>query len=459
MPYLTEAKVKEMIEKAESSRLGDYKELTNNIWLVFSSPDSLNKSFLLPKGEEERAEACKASNITVDVGAVRRTFASLFSLELESVRNTMVNAMEVYCSQLQREKAFTLKQPLNHFVVLFENPLLHSPEFMKAFPKLLQVVAKLPVQRKELLVHWYSYYSAEELRTILSSLQQLITLQLLFSDDDDHPRAYIPQSDPAIVSATKTMTILCFANLLKGKREGRVRPMSRHLSSVAAKTKSELMQMEDSEYEQLLFRMKVHPANATSTPIPFAEFLNEELNSRVNMGIDYQRDYVSGVNGEKNFSFIEYPFILNAANKVEKLFRDNLVSQFGERQRTLFHAVLTGVPDIPFLMLRVDRNNMLSDTLVQVGGWVVGCMVWGWVYVASWCVYAGESVCMMVCVCWREGLLVSLYESLQDYIQHSVHVIGFLTTPNQCSVTRLLHCPVLVYMTPSTFSELTRTSK
>jgi len=362
VPYLTEAKVREMIEKAESSGHRDYKELTNNIWLVFSNPDSLNKSFLLPEGEVEHAEA-----ITVDVGAVRRTYVSLFSLELESVKNTMVNAMEVYCSQLQREKAYALKQPLNHFVVLFENPLLHSPEFVKVFPKFLQAVAKLPVQRKELLIHWYSNYSTEELRSILSSLQQLITLQLLFSDDSDHPRAYIPQSDPAIVSATKTMTILCFANLLKAKREGHVRPMSRHMSSVAAKTKPEFMQMEDSVYEQLLLRIKVHPANVTSTPIPFTEFLNEELNSRVNMGIDYQRDYSSSMSGEKQFSFIEYPFILNAANKVEKLFRDNLVSQFGERQRTLFHAVLTGVPDIPFLMLRVDRNNMLSDTLVQVG--------------------------------------------------------------------------------------------
>jgi len=159
VPYLTEAKVREMIEKAESSGHRDYKELTNNIWLVFSNPDSLNKSFLLPEGEVEHAEA-----ITVDVGAVRRTYVSLFSLELESVKNTMVNAMEVYCSQLQREKAYALKQPLNHFVVLFENPLLHSPEFVKVFPKFLQAVAKLPVQRKELLIHWYSNYSTEELR-------------------------------------------------------------------------------------------------------------------------------------------------------------------------------------------------------------------------------------------------------------------------------------------------------
>ena len=356
----------ELIEKAEKSGRQDYKELTNTLWLVFSNPESLNRSFLRKEEEEKRTEACRESQISVDVGAVRRTYGSLFSLELDSVKNALVNAMDMYCSQLKREKSFTLKQSLNHFVVLLENPLLHSPEFMKAFPKLLQAITSLPVVRKELLIHWYSHYPTEELHGILSSLQQTVTLQLLFSDDSDHHRMYIPQSDPAITSACGTMTLFFFANLLKAKREGNMKPMNGKLSSIAAKTKPSFMQSETSVYEQLLSRLKVHPANTIKAPIPVTEFQNEELNNRVNMGMDYQR-YMSGLGNESSFSFVEHPFILTAANKVEKLFRDNLVSQFGERQRTLIHAVLTGVPDIPFLMLRVDRNNMVQETLVQVG--------------------------------------------------------------------------------------------
>ena len=381
----------ELIEKAEKSGRQDYKELTNTLWLVFSNPESLNRSFLLKEEKEKRTEACRESQISVDVGAVRRIYGSLFSLELDSVKNALVNAMDMYCSQMKREKSFTLKQSLNHFVVLLENPLLHSPEFMKAFPKLLQVVASLPVGRKELLIHWYSHYPTEELHGILSSLQQTVTLQLLFSDDSDHHRMYIPQSDPAITSACGTMTLFFFANLLKAKREGNMKPMNGKLSSIAAKTKPSFMESENSVYEQLLSRLKVHPANTIKAPIPVTEFQNEELNKRVNMGMDYQR-YMSGggLSSESIFSFVEHPFILTAANKVEKLFRDNLVSQFGERQRTLFHAVLTGVPDIPFLMLRVDRNNMVQDTLVQVGELVcVGGEGGG----------SGGSVVCGVCVC------------------------------------------------------------
>lgn len=390
----------ELIEKAERSGRQDYKDLTNTIWLVFSNPESLNRSFLLTKEEEKPTEACREPQISVDLGAVRRTYDSLFSLELDSVKNAMVNAMDMYCSQLQREKSFALKQSLNHFVILLENPLLHSPEFMKAFPKLLQAITGLPVERKELLIHWYSHYPAEELHGMLSSLQQMVTLQLLFSDDSDHHRMYIPQSDSAITSACGTMMIFFFADLLKAKREGDMRPMSGKLSSVAAKTKPRFMESEDSVFEQLLSRLKVHPANTIKAPIPITEFQNEELNNRVNMGMDYQR-YMSGGPGssEPTFSFIEHPFILTAANKVEKLFRDNLVSQFGERQRTFFHAVLTGIPDIPFLMLRIDRNNMVQDTLVQVGEFVsVGerrsmGMVWE-MGECSVCGWEGEGVRM-----------------------------------------------------------------
>ena len=364
MPSLTEAKVAELIEKAQKAGTEDYKELTSLIWLVFSSPESLNKSFQLP--EKDRSDICIQTGITVDVKAVRRTFESLFSLDVASITNALVNAMDVYCSELQRRKTFRTRESLNHVVVLLENPLLHSPEFIKAFPKFLQTISLLPVERKESLIRWYSFYPVEELQNFVSSLQQLITLQLLFSDDSEHQRMYIPQSDPAIAAATNVMMLFFFANLLVAERTGSMRPMNAKLSSIAAKPKPEFMQKDDTDYERLLSRLQVHPANAFEPPMPFSEFLNEELNDRVNMSIDYQRGYMGGNNGDHVFSFLEYPFILNTANKVEKLLRDNLVSQFSERQRTLVHAVLTGVPDIPFLLLRIDRNSIVSDALVQV---------------------------------------------------------------------------------------------
>ncbi len=362
-PFLTEAKVRELIDRTKDEGNGDYKELTNELWVVFSSPDTLNLSFLLPNGE--RPDICSETGITVDVKSVHSVYALLLSVEVGSISNALVNAMDMYGSQLQRNKVLKIQQPLNHIVVLLENPLLHSPEFIQAFPKLLQGIAGLPVERKVALVQWYSHYSADELSKLLSSLQQLITLQLLFSEDSEHPRLYIPQTDPAIASATSVMTIFYFANLVKAKREGQVRPLSQTLSSVAAKPEPEFLQGEYIEFEQLLFRLKVHPATVLATGVPLSEFENEELNNRVNMGIDYQR-FTGNSSGDRVFSFLEHPFILNAANKVERILRDNIVSQYHERHRTMVHAVLTGVPDIPFLLLRIDRENIVSDALVQV---------------------------------------------------------------------------------------------
>ncbi len=342
---------------------GDYKELTNELWLVFSSPGTLNRSFLLP--EDGRPDLCLETGISVDVTSVRNVYARLFSLEVNSISNALINAMDMYGNELQRNKLLRIEQPLNHCVVLLENPLLHSPEFLKAFTKLLQGIASLPVERKVSLVQWYSHYSVKELNRLLSSLQQLITLQLLFSDDSDHFRMYIPQTDPAIAAATAVMTIVFFANLVKAKREGQVRPLSESLSSVAAQQEPEFLQGDYMEYEQLLFRLKVHPATVLSPALPLADFENEELNKRVNMSVDYQR-FAGNSGADRIFSFQEFPFVLNAANKVERLLRDNIIRQFHERHRTIMHAVLTGVPDIPFLLLRVDRNSIVSDALVQV---------------------------------------------------------------------------------------------
>ena len=99
--------------------------------------------------------------------------------------------------------------------------------------------------------------------------------------------------------------------------------------------------------------------------LKWEEFRNEELNNRINMVFDYQM-FGDSLSREKHFSFLEYPFILNTANKVEKLLLDNRASHNSERQRTFVHTLLTGVRDTPFLHLHINREDIVSDTLSQV---------------------------------------------------------------------------------------------
>lgn len=360
---MSEAIVNDLIEKAQSAGDGDYKLLTNHIWIVFSSPECLNRSFQLP--EDKQTDINTSTRITVDIQAVRRTYNTLSSLGVDRIVNTMGNAIDMYHSSLRRDRVFKTKEPLSHFVILFENPLLQSPELLKAFSNFLSTVISLPIPQKENLIRWYASYSLEELQFLLSSVHQLITLRLLFSEEQSEHRYYIPQLDPAVSAATHGMDILFFANLLKAKQAGYMKELGNGLNSAVALTKPEFMRAEDKWYCQLMAKLKVHPALVIKWPIDHTEFVNEELNNRVSMSIDYQRDFHSDRNDE-SFSFLEHPFILNTANKMEKLLRDNLVSMYSERQRALVHTMITGVPDIPFLILRVSRDDIVSSALVQV---------------------------------------------------------------------------------------------
>ena len=281
------------------------------------------------------------------------------------MQNTLVNAMEMYKGYLQRVKSFKINESLSHFVILMENPLLSSPEFLTCYSKLLRAIESLPVPQKEHLIKWYSYYQVDELIQFIKALQQLITLQLLFSDESEHSRYYIPQADTAIAAASGVMGLFFFSSLLKAKREDNMKDFTSSLNSFMTKTKPEFMQASDSDYEQLILRLQVHPCLIKKFSIPLSEFINEELNERIDMSKDYHREYTSNI-GEKNFSFLEHPYMLTVTNKVEKLYRDNLVSMFSERHRSVIHSVLTGVADVPYLALRVCRESIVEDALVQV---------------------------------------------------------------------------------------------
>lgn len=370
LPSLSEAKVLELVEEGKTALPNaGYKALATKLWMTFSNPLSLNKSFLLPEEEvgEGLSGVAKETGIMVDVASARRVYDLIYELDEDIVSNTLVNAIDMYQGFFHDEKSFISKHPLNHFVTLLENRHLPlpTPEFPPAYTKLLKLIASIPLEQKLTLVLWYSHYSVEDLQSFVSAFQQVITVQLVLSEENTHRRVYIPQSDSLIAAVTKVMTIFYFANLLKAKRNKQLKPLTPALASVAAKVKPDFMQVENSEFERFMMQLQVHPALAMSLPIPCDEFINEELNNRINMQVDYHREGGSG-GDSSSFAFIEFPFILSPANKVEKVLRDNLYSMYSERQRTFFHSVLTGVIDIPYLLLRINRDNIVSDALVQL---------------------------------------------------------------------------------------------
>lgn len=289
----------------------------------------------------------------------------LLELKVESIINSLVNAVNSYCSSI---KHFSLSIiPLNHIVILLENPLFDSPEFLECSSKVLSVVTLLSLNQKADLIRWYSKYPVEKITALVTSLQQILTISAL--KIEDHSKSPL-QLDPAVISSTHVMMIFYIANLVMSN--GSNRPHSENLlSTLCVPIPEEIQGKTLNTYEMLLLKCKVHPAEVCNPPIKLTDFINEYVNNGLNMLTDYKKQSQRLSTGNsrplmKSFSFLDHPYILDPANKVEKLYFDNQLSMMNERHRALFHVIISGVPDIPFLLLRVDRNNLVSDTLAQV---------------------------------------------------------------------------------------------
>ena len=343
-----------------------YKELTSTLWNVFSSPQILNNSFIIPEcPPSSLSRVRQRTGILVDVAAVREAYKLLYELEIPAITNTLCNAMSNYCSSLSGADEVKFSSQLGHIITLFENPLLHSPEFVdRAYPQFLKVILGLSVTQKVILVEWYSSYSTEELMGFIASLKQLILINLLNDDV-----SVTIQGNSAIASATHTLMLFYVSSLVIAKREGGLRPHShRLLSSIATALPEQMAVRRLNIFQMLLSKFSVHPSEVLKSSISLDEFVLELINNEVDMGIDYRRyKHKYFEDGSHVFCFLDHPFVLSTSNKVETIHLDHNYRMFSERQRTLFHTVLTGIPDLPFLVLRIDRHDIVNDTLAQVG--------------------------------------------------------------------------------------------
>ena len=348
-PFLTEEEVVRLLPKQDEKSMPDYSELTTRIYSVFSSPEALNKSFLPspPNGQP--------GSINVDVASVRRTYRIIYDLEVERIQNTFLHAIQNYCNNLEqlcKQGTSPLLKSLNHCVILLENPLLHSPEYVeKAFPRLLQSLSYLPIDSELELVKWYANYPAEELLEFIQNLHQVITVTIVLSENGSRKRPL--NSFPEIVAATKALKIFYLANLFASKKMGQCRPRGSYHDPETS-----------SKFVLLRQRLGIHPNDIIKPMIAFDEFINEELNNVIDIFADFESLYRS----QSGFSFFNYPYLLTPANKVEKLFVDNKMAMLHQRRMILMNALLNGQQalELPVLLLAVDRHNIVNDTLTRV---------------------------------------------------------------------------------------------
>jgi len=96
--------------------------------------------------------------------------------------------------------------------------------------------------------------------------------------------------------------------------------------------------------------------------IPISKFYNELLSDALEMDDDYQtwREH-----GNEKFSYMSHSFILTPSTKTLGLYYDNRIRMYENRRFCLIQTLI-GQPTHPYLKLKVRREHVVQDALVEV---------------------------------------------------------------------------------------------
>ncbi|CAG5134325.1 unnamed protein product, partial [Candidula unifasciata] len=403
--FLTEEILTTVIDECRAS--GSWSKLIHLIGSVFNNPESLTKSFRkppdptplsvsydvtdssVPQGSVSSAsdDAVQESpnvpvnrnrdlDITVDLPSLRRAYQRLMDVPEEHIQGPLINALKIlsqtvemelkYRNMLEREPNY-----INIFVIIMEMPMLLSADYLdSAFPSICKVIGTLHVSAQARLARIWSTYSQDRLRDIVQSLQQIITIKVI-NNESRWSTTFRPSDDPAITGATRVLKILFYANILGGKRDS-AELIAEEKRMNESESLQELMQgafghePKDStppKEDPLAKELGVDMLNCRDPLIPYEDFVNEPLNDNLDIGVDYTNYRLES---ENKFSFVPYCFILTTASKHTSMYYDNRIRMLHERRTAFVQTLVHGGPPNPFLRVRVRRDHIVDDALVNL---------------------------------------------------------------------------------------------
>lgn len=348
---------------------------------------------------EEDSEACSSrtsgssaggssqrlgpEDVSVDIEAIRRVYGRLLSNE--KVETAFLNALvylspNVECDLTYHNVYSRDANYLNLFIIVMENRNLHSPEYLEmALPLFCKAMSKLPLAAQGKLVRLWSKYSAEQIRRMMETFQQLITYKVIsneFNNRNLGSERNLVNDDDAIVAASKCLKMVYYANVVGGdvdtnhneEDDDEPLPESSELT-LQELLGEERRNKKGPRVDPLETELGVKTLDCRKPLIPFEEFINEPLNDVLEMDKDYT---FFKVETENKFSFMTCPFILNAVTKNLGLYYDNRIRMYSERRITVLYSLVQGQQLNPYLRLKVRRDHIIDDALVRVsgaGGW------------------------------------------------------------------------------------------
>ena len=222
--------------------------------------------------------------------------------------------------------------------------------------------------RARLAKVWASY-GVERLTEMLHMLQQLITVRII-NHEGRWGRGLQLNDDEAISGACSVMKVVYYASLWGGEHDPKElveEEKQTNLNDIQNLSMEGAMGMEHKEQYQfkedvLGKELAISPINIRKPMIPAEEFVNEPLNDH----IDISSDYACYKSEETKFSFMTHNFVLNTASKHLQMYFDNRIRMLHERRTSLLQTFVHGGPPMPYLRLRVRRDHVIDDALVNV---------------------------------------------------------------------------------------------
>nr|AAD34642.2 E3 ubiquitin-protein ligase [Mya arenaria] len=407
-PYLDEEKLHAILKPCTDTN--DWSPLIKCIGSVFYSPESLIKSFqkkstnnlikaILQHDSDDNMDTnddfidihkVKTVNledrdeINVDIESLQRCFEMLMDTPDLPFQNALINAIVSLSKDIVINFKFTRnlerkENYLNIFVIIMEIPLLHSPEFIdSAYPEFCKALGCMPLSGQVKLARYWSKFSADRLRNMVLSLQQLLTVKLI-DGESKYSRAFQVNDDECITGPVRVMKILYYASLYGGQRDSRkILDEERKILEAESEMQNEMLggagamgvEREGKEVrpvrdDPLAKELDISHADCPSPLVPFEDFINDTLNETVSMEMDYKYKLDSEETPMK-FSFFNHSFVLNMPSKQMGLYMDNRVQMYKERRSSVIQTIVHGMPTMPYLRIRVSRNRIIDDALVAL---------------------------------------------------------------------------------------------
>lgn len=311
---------------------------------------------------------------TVDLPSLRRSMHKLYEAN-NSVFEKLNNALQSLATSLSIDlRILTQKEQLEEiitvFVIVFEILSIGSSEFLAtALPAMCRAASHLPIWAQARISQIWSEHCQCGLKNMLEMLQQLITVQVVTSTDD---RRSCVHENEIIISATKVMKMLYYANILAGDLEPKLREdINDGISTIAEEEEDEIFNYSSNKQNKsstiedpLAVELNVSVMDCRKPFFPFDDFYNEHLSDTIEMDKDYLN--YKNKSDKTSFSFMLYSFILPPATKTLSLYFDSRIRMYNERRISILHTQIAGHLPNPYLKLKVRREQIIDDALVEV---------------------------------------------------------------------------------------------